>query len=332
LSINLIELLKRPKGEGKIKGRKKISAFIVCLFVAALFWFLNALSKSYNAAISFPVVYINLPENKVLTHELPQQVTLELNAQGFHILAYQFRFLNDSILIDAGNLKIREVNGHFEAKLPTANRVHRVSRQLSPDVRIHRIAPDTVYFTFGTKKAKEVPVKLNHYLNFEKQHRLRDRIIISPSSIRIEGLDELVGLVNFIETDSLVLNQLNSPITTEIPLKIPDGFSALNFSTKSVMVTVPVEKYTEVNVEIPVEVLNLPDNLSVRIFPETVHINCIVGFSDFDKVNPQLFSARIDFEKRDNTNRLPVEIVRHPDFVQILRYQPQKVEYLIRKK
>ena len=70
----------------------------------------------------------------------------------------------------------------------------------------------------------------------------------------------------------------------------------------------------------------------MKIFPEKVQITYIVGFSDFDRVSEQMFAARVDYLKRDNGNRLSVEITRHPDFVKILKQDPSKVEYLIRKK
>jgi hypothetical protein len=332
LNINLTALFNKPKGEEKIKGRRKLSAFLICLFIAALFWFLNALSKNYNATISFPVIYSNLPKDKVLTHELPKFVTLELNAQGFNILAYKFKFLNDSIMIDVGNLKMVQNNGHYESKMPTSSRLYRISRQLASEVTIYRVQPDTLYFNFGDKKIKEIPIKLNHKISFEKQHRLHERIIFSPSTIKVEGLNDKIDMLEFLETDSIVLNNLTSSVTVPVSIKIPKGYEDMTFSSKSVMVTVPVEKFTEVSVDIPIEIVNLPIDRSMKIFPEKIHITAIVGFNDFDRINEHLFTARVDYLKRDNTNRLPVEIVRHPEFVQIHRFQPQKVEYIIRKR
>ena len=311
---------------------KRFSAFLVCLVVAALFWFLNALSKNYNAAIILPVVYQNLPNNKILTRKLPETISIELNAQGFLILAYQYKFINDSILIDAGNLNIRAVEDHYEARMTTASKLYRIARQFSPEVKINRISPDTIYFAFGNKKRKEIPVKLNYSISYEKQYRLRDRIIFTPSTISISGLDKTVDAIEFFDTDSLVLKEVNNTITTELPLKVPEQYSTLQVSAKSVHVTVPVEKYTEASVEVPIEVINLPQDRGMKIFPEKVQITYIVGFSDFDRVSEQMFAARVDYLKRDNGNRLSVEITRHPDFVKILKQDPSKVEYLIRKK
>ncbi len=300
--------------------------------MAAVFWFLMALSKNYNALISLPVVYQNLPENKIITSRLPKTISIELNALGFHLLGYQLKFYSDTVFVDVENLSLKETEGNYEAKLSTSSKLHRISRQFSQEIRVNRILPDTIYFTFGDKKSKEVPINLNKIISFEKQYRLRDRIIFSPASIKITGLDKLVDGVEFFDTDSLILYQLNQTLTIQLPLKIPEGYSSLEFSAKSVNVTIPVEKYTEASVEIPIEMVNLPNDMAIKIFPEKVKISYVVGFGDFDKVNSQMFSAQVDYLKRDNTNRLAVEISRHPDFVQVLKKQPLKVEYLILKK
>jgi hypothetical protein len=333
VNLDFYNLLQSLKKREKIKGRRKISAFFICMIVAAIFWFMNALSQQYNALISFPVVYQNLPEDKVLTRRLPESVFIELNAQGFHILAYQIRLFRDTIRIDAGNLHIRNRNDFYEARLSTANKLHRITRQFNSEIRINRILPDTIYFIFGNKLSKELPVKLNYNINFEKQHRMMGEITFEPSSVVVEGLESIIDKFEYIETDSLVLDHLTNSVNIDLTLKIPSRFAdEITLSTTSVNVTVPVEKYTEASVEVPIEVINLPDNHSMKIFPEKVTITYIVGFSDFDKVNEQMFTARVDYNRRDNTNRLPIEISRHPETVQVVRQQPQKVEYLIRKK
>lgn len=324
--------IRRLKDKEKLKINKKFSAFLVCLAVAGIFWFLIALSKNYNALISLPVVYQNLPEDKILTRKLPETISLELNAQGFHLLAYQLKFFNDSIIINADNLDIKKTESFYEAKLSTSSKLHRISRQFSTDVMLNRILPDTIHFTFGNKKSKETPVNLKYLISYEKQFRLKDRIIFTPSKIKVKGLDKLVDAIDFFDTDSLILENLNSTVTKEVPLKIPENYSLLELSAKSVHVTIPVEKYTEAYVEIPIEVANLPDDLSIKVFPDKIKVYYVVGFDDFNKVNEQMFTAKVDYLKKDNTNRLAVEVSRHPDFVSIIKKQPSKVEYLILKK
>jgi hypothetical protein len=323
----------RPKGEKtKIKGRRKISAFLVCLVVATLFWFLNALSKNYTAAISFPVQYSNLPDNKVLINDLPQKLHLEVSARGFLILAYRINFLHDTVHIDAGNVSFRNFGDYAEAKLKTSEKVHFITRQLSEDIKIQRVIPEIIYLTFGNKIVREVPIRLNADINYEKQHRLKNDIILSPSVVRVEGLEDIVNKLQYAETDSLILKNVNASVTKELNIKLPEEFKTLKPAIRTVSVTVPVEKFTEAVVEVPIEILNLPSNLSMKIFPEKAVITCVVGFGDFDKVNDKHFSATVDYEKRDESNRLRVDITRHPEFVRILRHQPQKVEYIIRKR
>jgi YbbR domain-containing protein len=333
VNIDFYNIIQNLRSSEKIKSRRKISAFFICFIVAALFWLMNTLSQHYNAFISFPVKYENLPDNKVLTRRLPESVYIELNARGFHILAYQIKLLRDTIKIDAGNLPIRNRNDFYEARLATATKLNRITRQFNDEIRVNRILPDTIYFVFGTKVSKEIPVKLNHQLSFEKQHRLNGNVTFEPATVMVEGLESAVNKIEFIETESLVLKNLNQSVNKQINLFLHPSYAEKIFlSNKTVTVKIPVEKYTEASVEVPLEVINLPENHTMKLFPEKVNINYIVGFTDYDKINEQMFTARVDYNKRDNTSRLPIEISRHPETVQILRVQPPKAEYLIRKR
>lgn len=315
-----------------VRFNKRLTAFLICIFIAGLFWFLNALTKNYNTVLSFPVAYQNLPENMVLTRKLPQNISLLLNAEGYHLLSHQLKFNRDTIYIDVSNLNIRANGKIYEAKMPTVTRFDKIASQLSPEIKITRIVPDTIYFSFGNKKSKNVPVKINASITFEKQYRLKDKISYKPASIQVEGLDRLVDSIKVLETDSLILNQLNKSVSGQLSIQLPDQYKSLVLSSNHVMVNVPVEQYTEASMEVPIEVINLPGNLTLKIFPEKVKITYWVAFSDFDRVLEDHFKAIVDYGKLNNTNRLNVEIRQLPGFVTVAKITPSKVEYIIQKK
>jgi hypothetical protein len=333
MKTGLLKILRGWKENNRSGLNRRLSVFLICVLISAIFWFLTALSKNYTSLINFPVVYINMPEDKVLTRKMPNHLSLELNARGFSLLAYHLRFFRDSVYVDVSNLNLVRLNGnYYEGKIPTVTKINKIAAQFSSEIKLQRVYPDTLYFSFGNKTSKEVPIKLNYSITFEKQFRLYDRIIFSPASISIEGLETLIDSIQVIETDSVIFENLNQSLSIDVPIMIPEKYSSLSFSQQIINVTIPVEKYTEASVEIPIEVANLPEELSIKLFPETVTLTYIVGFSDFSKVNNQLFSARVDFSKRDNTNRLSVELIQFPEFIQPLKHSPTKVEYIIRKK
>ena len=45
---------------------KMYSSFILFFLLSVVFWFMTKLSKEYEGTIKYPVVYNNLPDNKLL--------------------------------------------------------------------------------------------------------------------------------------------------------------------------------------------------------------------------------------------------------------------------
>jgi hypothetical protein len=70
------------------KGRKKILAFIICFFIAALLWVIIAMDKNYKSKISF---YIYTESNNRV------KVTADVYGEGFDIMKEKF-FSSKSVL------------------------------------------------------------------------------------------------------------------------------------------------------------------------------------------------------------------------------------------
>ena len=311
---------------------RRISVFLICVLIAALFWFLNALTKNYYTIISFPVAYQNLPQDKVLTRKLPKSISLSLYAEGYHLLYHKLKFNRDTIYIDVSNLNIYKTGKTYEARLPTTSKFDKIADQFSSEIKITRIIPDTIYFSFGNKKSKMIPVKVNAKVTFEKQYRMKDEIIYKPSAVLVEGLATLVDSIQVVETDSLIIDMLNKTMVKELKIKLPEQYESLSLSSDHVMAKVEVEQYTEATKEVPINIVNLPKDFSIKTFPEKVTITYLVAFSDFDNVTADHFKATVDYNKINTTNRLNVEISIAPDFVKVVKVVPSKVEYIIKKK
>ena len=96
---------------------------------------------------------------------------------------------------------------------------------------------------------------------------------------------------------------------------------------KEVKVDVQVEKYTEMDIEVPIKASG---NLRVRFFPETMSVKCLVAVRDYASITPEHFSVAVDKQQMEAMQPLlDVRLASWPPTVQILRTHPDKVEYLI---
>jgi hypothetical protein len=92
------------------RNNQRLIIFIICLILATILWFLNALSKNYTTQIAYPVRYIELPKNKFIINEPPSNLQLRVNAHGFTLLRYKLHMafypveLNVSEIIEENRL------------------------------------------------------------------------------------------------------------------------------------------------------------------------------------------------------------------------------------
>jgi YbbR domain-containing protein len=191
---------------------------------------------------------------------------------------------------------------------------------------------DTIVFYFNPKSVKQVPVIPRLDIQCMPQYQVSDSIRIEPKYVGIAGMEKEVEQVKYIETHPLAFRNLNQTTTKKIRLAFPGKKDQLELTTTEVTITIPVEKYTEAELEIPVEVENLPQDYTIKTFPEKVNVRFMIPFGDYKNMHPGLFKAVINFEQAaSGNNKLKVNIARSPSSARSVKIIPEKVEFIIRK-
>ena len=125
------------------------------------------------------------------------------------------------------------------------------------------------------------------------------------------------------------MNKLNSSIKQEIELIHPEKTT---ISPEKVSLIIDVEKYTEKELRVPIEILNKPENAHIKLFPSELKVVFTVGLSRFEKIKISDFGASVDYNSIvKDVNNLSVNLYKKPTFIQDLRFVPEKVEFLIER-
>jgi hypothetical protein len=66
--------------------KKDYLIFFIFLMISTGFWFLNALRDDYFTTFSYPVRFVNSPENETIVETSDTSVKLRVRANGFAIL------------------------------------------------------------------------------------------------------------------------------------------------------------------------------------------------------------------------------------------------------
>lgn len=326
-------LQKWPKkvSEGnKLQFRKRIQLFSVFLLIAAAIWLLNALSKNYTDVIEYPLVYTDFPENKVFVGEMPRHLDLQVNAHGYALLRYKMFKKPVPISFKVSAFNMNRGSNSASAFILTRYLRDQIAMQLPTELQLLEIKPDTLFFQFADKVTKMVKIKPDFDYTIEKQFTIKDDIMLTPDSVQVTGPDLILDTMKYVYTEKYVLGELNRNYSDKVRL---NRQADLEYSTTRVNCSIELERYTELQVSVPVEVLNLPDSIQLQTFPSSIKLNCRVGLSKYDRIETYPFRAVVDYNKIDDgVMALNVTIQNLPSYLLGYEFNPKTVEFLKSRK
>mgnify|MGYP005991211527 CR=1 FL=1 len=311
----------------KRKNQNKIpKAFSIALLFAVLFWLLIKMSKEYKSVISFPVEYVNIPQNKLIQKEPLQQIEIQIKASGFRL--FGLNILKTKIELDARRL-LRKSDSDYYFLLQ--NQKIDIQNQITNKYIVDQIVQDTVYLNLGTLTSKKVPVLGNFDLSYKLGHHLIGAIKISPDSILVSGPKDQIDTLQSMPLEKFIKENISDKI--EAKLKVKEFISSIKFDIKEVNISGEVDRFTEGELTLPFEMINMPDSVSVNTFPTTVKVVFQVGLTNFNKVNSNSFKIICDYQQSisNNLNYLIPRVIIKPDFVTSVKLTPTKVEFLIQR-
>ncbi len=303
--------------------------FLVCLALSSFLWLLNSLEKRYTSRISVPVNYVEFPKDKQLSGLLPQKFDLLVDAYGYTLLSYKLRLAFSPILINVSELLDNSIErgNRYQYIVSLVTHKEEIEKQISSEIRILSIKPDSLIFNFSKIISKKIKVKPNLKVSFENQYSLMDDATSKPDSIRVSGPKNVLDTLKHVFTSFHNYTNLSHSIEEKIAMQPIRG---LTIAENEVSVFIPVEQNTEVSFEVPIKVINKPSNTVLKIFPDKVKVSCRIGLSKYKNLDYNTFHAFINYEKISlKDTRLPVLFENMSNVVLSVSYSPKEVEYIL---
>lgn len=316
----------------KVKFKKQLLIYLFFLFISIVLWYLIALSKEYDTVIAYPVHYENFPKGKVLVSDLPEKLDLKIKGFGFGILKHKLTsYIKPvNIPINIFRLNVIQTTGKVRYYLLTRSAREWIDSQLSSDIQLLEIKPDTLFMEFTDIVDKKVPVKPRINIELKKQYMIIGEVKVKPDSIIVSGPQVMIDTLQSVYTQLLEMKEVKDTILEDLQL-VP--IKRFIFQKQQATVIIPVEKYTEMVFSIPIEAENAPEDLDIKTFPGTITLSCRVGISNYDKLTPYMFRATVDYNTitANIKDKIKVNLVKVPSNVYSVKFHPKSVDYLIEK-
>ena len=331
LDSSLLRQFGQMFGRTKAKFNQRVIIFSFFLIVATVIWYLSKLSHEYTTTLSYPVRYVNPPKGKIMVGEPLRKISLRVKAFGYTLLRCKMSAALNPIEFDFNKLPIRSMDGSFSRQYILTSRARNsIVSQFGSDIVIESIEPDTIHLEFAYVVEKTVPVKADISIDLDRQYMLSGPFLLEPKTLTISGPKSIIDTIHEVKTKHIKLVKLNQEFQKNLSL-VP--IHQVNFSNRNVLLTIPVEKFTELTLKIPLEVENEPLGSKLTLIPSSIDVKCNVVLSRYFSITPSLFKAVVDYNQigQSLNSKLKVRFITIPETVNLIDYNPKYIEYFIEK-
>jgi hypothetical protein len=325
----------RGKSLSAIKRKypsRRIFSFVVCLLIASFLWLINALNRTYTRTVAIPVNFVNYPVGKRIVNRLPPYIMADIKTTGAKLLMLLMKKSIAEITVDVGkvpNIKSAARN----VSISTANSIGNLSKLLNVEVDLLKVKPDSIHFVFGKTYTKKIYIKPIVQINYAIPQGIFKRIKVTPQYIMVSSDSLTLAKTDTFYTEKIVLNTLNQHIEQKMTIDIPEALEGIvSLSDTKVALQINLDEYAQKTIQIPVQILNTPPNITVKTFPAFINVTIAAPYAMFDSLNPNTVKAYVDFKQiLTKTEKLTVSVTSSILNNKITYISPQKVEYIIRK-
>ncbi len=312
-------------------ANRTLAIFAICLVIATILWFLNALSKNYTTVITHPVEFVDLPRNKFIVNNPPDKLNLRISAHGFALLRYKAGTSFSPLALDVSRIteEMQEVSRGLYV-ISTSNLKDDISAQINSELQLQDISPGVFTLAFDSLGEKQVPVAPGFRPHFKPRFGLVSPFTFTPSKVTISGPRDIIEKTDTIFTIPKNFKNLEASFSQEIPVVIP---LQMIVEPQKVRMSATIDEFTEKNMQIPVWVDNPPEDIKIRLFPHEVEVQFKVALSRFSLVKPDDISLFVAWEEiKGKHQQLKVQVKKLPPGVTAVKITTRKCRIPHRKK
>lgn len=273
--------------------KQKRLVLLLCICGAFIIWLLYTLSNEYSAYFRYSLdVETNL-EGRASHAEANNSLLIQGRGRGFYIIRNSWRRHNQNVRVFVEPQWVHEYADRPDAFYVLAENLHNVVNDaLGMNLVVEQVLTDTLKLHFPKEYFKKVPVLFLTDLQYAPQYMSFSHITLTPDSVLVYGLEQQVSLIESVSTKKVILENVYRTSEGIARLDVPEG---TRLSDKEVTYEVPVERYVEMTLEVPVVAQNVPVRMELFLLPDKVALTFRVPFSQSLSVSIDDFLVSVDY-------------------------------------
>lgn len=299
--------------------------FLFILISTTLIWFILKLSKTYTDVIEIKYQLKDLPKNQVIEQTEDDYIKVQIEAKGAKLIRYHL--FGKTIEIDFDELK--KVNNAY---LLTTERMKSImQREIDLPNENFDIKTKDINFTTYQLHSKKVGINPNIKIDFATGYDSVSGFSFTPDSLTIYGNKKILDTINEVSTLTKVLKNVKESQDDKVKIDI-EALNIHDISQNEISYKLEVAKFTEKKIQLPIEVINVPDDVEVSIFPKEIQISFEVELKHYEAFTLKDFRLICDFKNRKKDDDvLTPKLAMKPKNIKKIKLNTSRVNYLIRE-
>ncbi|MBR6304119.1 MAG: hypothetical protein IKR37_00640 [Paludibacteraceae bacterium] len=301
--------------------KRDILTFLLFLVLAALIWYGHAMQSVRNTRVPVMMQYTGKPGNIGLGEPgLPDTVMIEVRDAGARLNTYHREPLH--LTVDLRQY-IHGEKGTIH--VPTDALRRSISDILQGTSRLIDTKPEEISCPYFTEQEKNVVIAFSGEITPANEYQLVGHPELSRTSIKIFGQDKALAKIDTIYTEYSTLTDITDTMSTRLALALPQS---VRTETDSINIRVIAERFTEKKFIVPLHVLNVPEGVHLRLFPNEVEVSVRVGISHFAQVQATDIKA-VCIYTSERSDKLDVELRYSNPYITSAWVYPGVIEFMV---
>lgn len=230
-------------------NKRNWKAVVLCLSASTVFWFFNALNKTYTTTLNFPLEWNYNTDNYIPVQALPNSIRMNVTGAGWNLLRHSYGIKSTAIVIPLE--RPSEVKKIVGSTLPAL-----LGPQLS-DLQIKYVATDTLFVSIEPIQGKYVKLVVDsEQLNFRPGYGISSTASIVPDCVFVQGPASWVSSIQNKHVLAMNSKKIDENVESIWPIVWPH--ETLNSEPASVQVSFQVQKLVVVKDSVKLSLLQLP--------------------------------------------------------------------------
>lgn len=270
--------------------------YLASFGLSLLLWVFVVSENEYTMILDLPIEARNLSEQKAYKKEVPSFASVKLKGTGRDLFKSFLlkKFAGFKLVLDLEGISQEyefDLNDYFE-KYPK-----KVVLPLNYNLSfVEVVYPNRITISLDEYQVKSVYVLSNIVVVPDPGYILVGEPEIFPKEVEIAGPKEELKLIEYIETVYDTINGITMPHKGDIFLKSYGRL--IKLSQNKIKLDLDIQAISEMIIaDIPVIVINIPENIRVFPSPQTVSLTVVGGINKITSVKPEDIKVVIDFNK-----------------------------------